>query len=1227
MTLDAPINPTFASAKKVPKKGKKMSEREHVVHRPDMFIGSCEMLDCDVWSMEEVTFEDEDGNETKKPEKHIVKKIFENYNPGFGRIHTEIFSNIIDNKWESEKMGVKMTTVKISVSEDTCTTENDGRWIPVEKQEFEDVDPVTKKNITRMAYPVEVFFTELRSGTNYDDEEDRKTSGRNGIGAKATTFFSTDMEVTCFDPINHKKITLTSRNNGADISLDEPSKYIGKTGKTIIKFKPDFAKFGITPPSFSQEIDEPTRSGTSDEPTRSGTGGYSQDWVDYFRKQSYDISMVTGLKVYFNSELVNIRNMKQYAQAVIGKTAHMIEISAQDCDVILAERDATFGENKIAHISFVNGIYTKNGGTHVQSWKEKLLGQVRDVLNKNIKIPKGIEDKKIPKFSIDYFANNFIIFVRCEVDNPKFDSQTKDELISPKISLIKQDGKLTEKDLASIMKWNFVAAANDRWQHELDKVYTKAGNEPAKHLDAKVRMANWANTLKRDKTFFYLTEGDSAKTLIEAGCSFMTDGCNINGSFPIRGKMPNAMKKSGNIISLNKEIKAIKAALNLRQNIDYADPANLKTLSHGGLRLGTDSDADGTHIAALILALLYALYNTLFKSGYVSIHMFPKASKIIKGKKVFFYRDADYAGMTGIKHYKGLGTFRNEDAEDFFNNPKILTLVPTDEDKKWMNMALGNGESDQRKTWISNYIDKKLDGYMFEEIYEGTLEIPKFIKENLTAFFCEALYRAIPSMVDGLKEGQRKCIYSMQKRNIYMNKPCTMGSKKVVMLQGVTLEEGEYHHGDTALGGTFVNLATGYVGSNNIPWCFNDGQFGTRHGDKAAATRYIDTALDPIIKLILNPLDLPICKYKKGEQKMIEPEWYPTLLPMLLVNGAAGIAVGFASDTPCFNPLDIVKAIRIFLRDSEEEEIKYPSILPWYRGYTGEIEPFKNTWRSTGTIKKTAIGTYEITELPLSGKYSKTQSYKDFLWTWKKGKKFVKKINEYHAINSVKFEIITDKKEDENDFSESKMHLTANLKFNMWVVDEEGRPKYYNNINTYIDDWCLHRITVYKQRKRYWLARLKFEKEVSEEKARYIKQILEEEIIPKGKSVKKLTEIVEENKYRKCSMKMCKWQPPPSRKEAEEEDEEEESDDEEEKGFSFGYIFNMRILNLTDDEIEKLNKEVEQKKEEYLTLKNKTVQDIWGEELDAFEEMYPKFIEIRNKSDGKKRSLAKKGKK
>ncbi len=1193
-----------------PKKGKKLSEREHVLNRPDMYIGSCISEDKEVWILEEYTEEESDTesdmvsvdeNKPKKVEKRIIKKLFEDYNNGFSRIHIEDFSNIIDNKWESELMKVKMTTVKINFSEDYFRTENDGRWIPVELQEFEEIDPVTKKTVIREAYPVEIFFTELRSGTNYDDDEDRKTSGRNGIGIKTLVFFSKKTIVTCFDPQNKKKIVLTTTDNGKTVVLGKPEKYSGKSGKTVIECYPDFKRFGLEK--------------------------YTTNWIAYFKKHAYDMAMITGLKVYFNDELIPVKNIKQYAQTVIGKSSNMIEINAQDCDVVLAERDPSFRDNKISHISFVNGIFTKNGGTHVNSWKDKLLGQIRDALNKTIKAPKDLDEKKIPKYSIDYFSQYFILFVRCEVDKPVFDSQTKDELHKPKISLTGKDGKFSEQELSKIMKWNFVSSAQDRWNFELDKVFDKVGKEHDKHYNPKVRLANWANSAKKKNTYFYITEGDSAKQLIEAGCSYIENGFNMYGVFPIRGKLPNAMKKSLNAMTANKEAQAIKSALNLRKNVDYQESTNISTLSHNGLRIATDSDADGSHIAALILAFFYAQYISLFKAGYISIQIFPKASKIIRGKKHFYYRDEDYKDLKDVKYYKGLGTFRNEDAEEFFNNQKIIVLIPTEEDEKWMNLALGDGETDKRKSWIAKYIDRKLNEEIESSLIEGDLEIPKFIKENLSVFFDEAFYRAIPSFVDGCKEGQRKNLFTLTEENIYMDDKCILDSVKLPALQGKILAKSEYHHGDDALGGSLVTQAQGYPGSNNIPYLFNDGQFGSRHGDKHAAFRYIGSKLDPIVRYIINKKDLPICEYKKGESKMIEPHYYPMLIPMLLVNGAYGIGVGYSCNIPCFNPLDIVQKIKNFLTEEEEDD---EELMPWYRGYSGKIEKNGKKWKSTGTLKKVKDGLYEITELPISGKYAKTHTYKDFLWNWKKGKKNIKKINEDHTVNTVRFEILTD---NSTVLKEEDLKLSANIQFNMWLVNHDGRPVFYDSIDKYLKDWCNHRLSIYKIRKKYWLNRLKFEKEVAEEKVRFINQVLDDEIILKRKKKEVVIQELIDNGYKKCNFQLCEWL-------SEEEDENEELEfqgegkegDEEEKKqktpkWTLEYITKIGIMQQTEEEVERLKKEAEKKKEEYLALKKKKIEQIWMEELEAFEEYYPTFLEIRNKSDGKKQPKKSKGKK
>ena len=204
----------------------------------------------------------------------------------------------------------------------------------------------------------------------------------------------------------------------------------------------------------------------------------------------------------------------------------------------------------------------------------------------------------------------------------------------------------------------------------------------------------------------------------------------------------------------------------------------------------------------------------------------------------------------------------------------------------------------------------------------------------------------------------------------------------------------------------------------------------------------------------------------------------------------------------------------------------------------------------------------------------------------------------------------------------------------MWLVDETGRPRYYDSIKTYLEDWCIHRLGVYKLRKKYWLGRLKFEKDVAQEKARYMKQLLADEIIPKGKKSSQLIEELLEKGYKMCNTKLFKWKPDDDEEdeddeeneeddeENEEDDEENEEDDEEKKvktkKWNMDYLSNMKIWSLTDDKIEEIENEVEKKKLEYMKLKQKKIDKMWYEELIEFENNYSTFLDIRNKSDGKK---------
>jgi DNA topoisomerase-2 len=198
-----------------------------------------------------------------------------------------------------------------------------------------------------------------------------------------------------------------------------------------------------------------------------------------------------------------------------------------------------------------------------------------------------------------------------------------------------------------------------------------------------------------------------------------------------------------------------------------------------------------------------------------------------------------------------------------------------------------------------------------------------FIDKELILFSLEDCARSVPSVVDGLKPGQRKVLFSCFKRNLKKE-------LKVAQLSGYVAENSAYLHGEVSLQSTIVNMAQNFVGANNINLLTPNGQFGTRlqGGKDAASARYIHTALAKLTRLLFHASDDKVLTYLDEEGISIEPEWYIPVIPTVLVNGAEGIGTGWSSSVPNYNPRDIVANLK---RLAAGEELQ--PIHPWYRGF------------------------------------------------------------------------------------------------------------------------------------------------------------------------------------------------------------------------------------------------------------------------------------------------------
>jgi len=218
------------------------------------------------------------------------------------------------------------------------------------------------------------------------------------------------------------------------------------------------------------------------------------------------------------------------------------------------------------------------------------------------------------------------------------------------------------------------------------------------------------------------------------------------------------------------------------------------------------------------------------------------------------------------------------------------------DDDTAVELAFSKKKIEERKEWLTKFMDhrklRRLQGQSEEYLYDKdtrAVTFSDFINRELVLFSNADNERSIPSLVDGLKPGQRKVMFTCFSR--------AHKEVKVAQLAGAVGEKSAYHHGEQSLMQTIVGLAQDFVGSNNINLLLPIGQFGTRlqGGKDSASPRYIFTQLNPVTQALFNKADEPVLKPLYEENSKIEPEWYCPVIPLVLVNGAEGIGTGWST--------------------------------------------------------------------------------------------------------------------------------------------------------------------------------------------------------------------------------------------------------------------------------------------------------------------------------------------
>ena len=1051
--------PKKPKVKKSGDAGKRLNSFEHCLLRPDLYIGSVitttkkawiykdpEVIDAndedDVSTTErdDCTDEGEEGSgespesKSKDDGTRVIFKTIK-YNPGLVSIIREIISNAIDNLWRSKDHGVVMKYIKIALDRDETsptfgwiTVENDGYCIPVQKTEYVLKDYRTKKTITEELYPAEMFFGEMLAGTNFEDDSKRKTSGKNGMGAKAAVVFSKEVVVDHTNPVDRKRFVQRYHNNGRERDEPEitslPKEGKGSTGYTSFSFLPDYEYFG-----YNDKMDD--------------------DLFYLLKRMIVECAMIVQapapgaskkskktkpLNVTLNGEKIVVKGLAKYVRMVYPDTKEnaMITFVAPNGDeCVLVEKGFPKKEEEddISQISWINGINTRDGGIHVEAWRDLLFPMIVKEFNADRKKKKG--NNRGLTTSAKKLYPYFTLFVRAEVAGAAFDTQTKERLNGPEIILA--DAKKMEPfrkelkaSIAKILKWNFAALLEEKLAMLAERSLkgsekTKSGTRLA--FGSKARDANFAGKKRKDETRGCVTEGLSAKTF--ADCLGSPD---FYGSFALKGVPISVRRNSVRKVLANAEVKLLKQFFGFVSGVDYTKKENQKLLRYGEIWVITDQDYDGIHIKGLFLDLLYKWWPSLFelktKDGSPYVKSFTTAVVVAtKGKKgtssfaqKLFYSNVafkewyeplsteDRRGWT-IKYYKGLGTHKDGSEKMYLDDPHIINYLIDDSTEQAMELGFETASSKQRQKWIVDTMHKYEDSGRDDFISRGDMALSQFVDKQLIIFDIMTLDRSIPSLIDGLKNGQRKALYGVA------TDPDARNGKTECLenLIGSVKKTTGFHHSGASLEGTMKGMAQGFVGSNNIPLFQNDGKFGTRHagGKNAAAARYIATGLEEIVSSILDPLDEPLLTRDMEDDKLVEYKFYVPVIPLILVNGADGMATGFSTKVAQYNPTELCDRIDAWLDNVEQNSYQteysfedFPLLKPWYRNFTGEIELVKKdvrgkdavcepgdtptAWISKGVLEKQKKGgkeMYVIKELPIGLWTDKMKTWLEYLWT------------------------------------------------------------------------------------------------------------------------------------------------------------------------------------------------------------------------------------------------------
>jgi DNA topoisomerase II len=935
-----------------------------------------------------------------------------------------------------------------------------------------------------------MIFGHLRTSSNYDTSEKKIVGGKNGFGFKLVLIWSTYGKVETVDHVRGLSYVQEFRDNLN--AIGEPViRKVAASAKpfTRVTFTPDYRRLGMP-------------------------DGLTADMIQVFKKRLYDIAAVTEnkdkdkddgakrkLKITYCAAdspktLVPVRSFKQYVDMYLtDETQKQTQKQAYEvCGPRWEYSVALSPTHQFEQVSFVNGICTFKGGKHV----DYLINQITK------KIQAYIEAKKKQTVNLNMIKEQLIIFVRADIENPSFDSQTKDYMNTPS-SKFGSTCVVSDAFIEKIAKMGVMCASLAISQIKDTKIASKTDGSKTKNIRGIANFidANYAGTASSSKCTLILCEGLSAMSGVLGGLS--GDDKNKYGIYPLKGKLLNVRGENARRIGENKEIADLKKILGLETGKKYKTQEDVhKYLRYAKIMILTDADNDGIHIRGLCVNLFESEWPSLFQiSGFLSFMNTPilKASKA--GATVSFYNQGEYDlwarrtqdhGSWAMKYLKGLGSSTSVEFKQYFANNKIVDFQFTESSSDVMDKVFNKKRADERKHWLEHY-DK--NDYLNTSFNHVTYD--DFVDRELIHFSIYDCQRNIPSLVDGLKTSQRKILWCAFRRNLTHD-------IKVAQFSGYISEHSHYLHGEKSLHTTTISMAQTFVGSNNINLLLPHGQFGTRFqgGSDSASERYIFTHLSPIARHIFHEADDAGLRYLSDDNHLIEPEYYIPVIPLVLINGIAGIGTGFSTNLPPFNPLDVIRYLQMKLQ-SRDSELASFSFVPYYRDFKGTVaavEHVEHKFTVAGLYEIIDDTTLHISELPVGTWTMPYILFLDGLLDLKKIKDFVNNSTEHDVdIRITLFPGHLVEMQREPTGIHKFFKLTTSLSTaNMHLFDAHCVLKKYHTVTQIIEDFYHIRLCAYEKRKQLLMHHLQLKSQKLWAKYAYIRDTISNKIDIRNKT-------------------------------------------------------------------------------------------------------------------------------